>query len=113
MWGVQGVGAPGTAVSWARQNNNSGSALSCACLVRVWWLVEEALIVTALLLPVYPHSTVWSCWSYSATGAILLSVIVSARDHDPPDSSCRLVPPSLRQEDTRDTALYIGQLVLQ
>ena len=111
LWGgVQGVGAPGTAVSWARQNNNSGSALSCACLVRVWWLVEEALIVTALLLPVYPHST---CWSYSATGAILLSVIVSARDHDPPDSSCRLVPPSLRQEDTRDTALYIGQLVLQ
>ena len=54
-----------------------------------------------------------------ATGAILLSVIVSARDHDAVtilltlDSSCRLVPPNLRQEDIGDSALYIGQLVLQ
>ena len=70
--------------------------------------------VTALLLPVYPHSI-----RVGATGAILLSVLVSARDHDAvtillaPDSSCRLVPPNLRQEDIGDSALYIGQLVLQ
>ena len=60
--GVQGVGAPGTAVSWARQNNNSGSALSCACLVRVWWLVEEALIVATRIT--YIHTP--------PAGAILL-----------------------------------------
>ena len=111
--GVQKGGASGRAVSWARQNNNSGSALSSACLVRVRWLVQEALVVI-VLLPVYPHSI-----RVGATGAILLSVLVSARDHDAvtilltPDSSCRLVPPNLRQEDIGDSALYIGQLVLQ
>ena len=111
-------GASGRAVSWARQNNNSGSALSSACLVRVWWIVQEALVVM-LLFGCYPYIHTRHSIRVGATGAILLSVLVSARDHDAvtillaPDSSCRLVPPNLRQEDIGDSALYIGQLVLQ
>ena len=79
-------GASGRAVSWARQNNNSGSALSSACLVRVRWIVQEALVVI-VLLPVYPHSTLHPCGSYWSYPAICNCECSRSRcRHNPPGS---------------------------